>query len=206
MKTDNKDYVFVIDTRKCVGCNACTVACKYENSVPSGYYRSWVFQQDKGRYPNVSRAKVPLSCNQCLTAPCLPVCPVDATKRASGGIITIDEEACIGCGACVDSCPYSARYLNPDTDKADKCNMCYNRVTAGLLPACVSNCVAHALYFGDRADPNSQVSTLLKRHRCTVLLPEHGTKPNIYYIGLEETLSGLDYKKQLKEGPFISAP
>lgn len=206
MKTDKNNYSIVIDTRRCVGCNACTVACKYENNVPSGYYRSWVFQRDKGTYPVVCRAKIPHYCNQCQEAPCLPVCPVDATHRDEGGIITVDTEACIGCGACVESCPYSSRYLNPETEKVEKCNMCFNRVTAGLLPACVSNCVAHALHFGNLSDPNSDVSKLLKEHKCEVLVPGHGTKPNVYYIGLKETMQGLDYEQHIKKGPLIIAP
>ncbi|SEA39343.1 tetrathionate reductase subunit B [Desulfuromusa kysingii] len=206
MKTDKSNYTIVIDTRRCIGCNACTVACKFENSVPGDFYRSWVFQQDKGTYPQVSRAKIPHYCNQCLDAPCIPVCPVDATHRDAGGIITIDQETCVGCGECVDNCPYGARYLNPETEVADKCNMCFNRVTAGLLPACVSTCVAHALYFGDLSDPNSEVSQLLKEHDCQVLSPEYGTKPNVYYIGLKETMDQLDYEKHIKNGPFIATP
>ncbi len=206
MKTDNSNYAIVIDTRKCVGCNACTVACKYENHVPGGYYRSWVFQMDKGRYPAVTRAKIPHYCNQCKVAPCLDVCPVNATYRSTGGIITVDTEACIGCGACVESCPYAARYLDPETEKADKCNMCFNRVTAGLLPACVSNCMAHALYFGDLSDPDSEVSRLLKEHRYETLMPEYGTKPNVFYIGLKDAMKDLEYKTHIKNGPFIATP
>jgi tetrathionate reductase subunit B len=206
MKNDASNYSIVIDTRKCVGCNACTVACKYENDVPANNYRSWVFQKDKGKYPDVLRAKIPHYCNQCKKAPCIPVCPVKATGYDTGGIITIDQDVCIGCGACVEACPYSMRYMNNKLQKADKCNMCFNRVTSGLLPACVSNCVAHALYFGDLNDPGSTVSQLLKKHKSDVLVPEHGTKPNVYYIGLKEAMSGLNYQKDIKKGAFIITP
>jgi tetrathionate reductase subunit B len=98
------------------------------------------------------------------------------------------------------------RYMNNKLQKADKCNMCFNRVTSGLLPACVSNCVAHALYFGDLNDPGSTVSQLLKKHKSDVLVPEHGTKPNVYYIGLKEAMSGLNYQKDIKKGAFIITP
>lgn len=206
MTMNKTNYSIVIDTRKCIGCNACTVACKYENEVPANCYRSWVFQKDKGRYPEVLRAKIPHYCNQCRNAPCLEACPVQATNRDTGGIITIDHGVCIGCGACVEACPYSMRYLNQKLQKAEKCNMCFNRVTAGLLPACVSNCVGHALNFGDLSDPSSAVSQLLKKHKYAVLVPENGTTPNVFYIGLEETMSGLDYRKYVKNGPFIITP
>jgi tetrathionate reductase subunit B len=106
----------------------------------------------------------------------------------------------------VTACPYSARYLRPDTGKADKCNMCFNRVNAGFLPACVSNCVAHALYFGDLNDPNSEVNLLLKKHEVTVLKPDFGTRPNVYYVGLRETMSGLNYDQLVKNGPYIITP
>lgn len=206
MKPDKKNYSIVVDVRRCVGCNACMVACKLENKVSDGYYRLWVLQTDKDIYPNVTRVKIAHLCNECKEPPCVPVCPVNATSKNTGGIITIDDRQCIGCGNCVKACPYSARHLKPDSGKADKCNMCFNRVSAGLLPACVTNCVAHALFFGDLNDPRSEVSMLLKKHKGEVIQPKLGTAPNVYYIGLSETLKGVDYQSLIKNGPYIMTP
>lgn len=188
-----KHYGMVIDMRRCVGCHACTVACKMENSVPDGFFRSWVLEADKGTYPDVKRIKLPRLCNQCESAPCAQVCPVRATKRDEGGVVTVDANKCIGCRYCVSACPYDARYVSPKKGTADKCDFCIERVKAGLMPACVSTCIAHARYFGDLNDPNSEVSRLVRDYPNEVLHREMGTKPSVFYIGLDEALAGADY-------------
>ncbi len=184
----------VIDLRKCVGCHACTIKCKMENGVPEGHFRSWVAEADVGVYPHVQRAKLPRLCNHCDDAPCATVCPVVATKKNENGIGTVDHEACIGCRYCIAACPYDARYLNPETGTADKCDFCLHRVENGLAPSCVSTCIAHSRVFGDLNDPDSEVSRLLSKHAAQVLNPEFGTHPKVYYIGLEPVMSHTNFQ------------
>ncbi len=180
-------YGMVIDLRRCVGCHACTVVCKMENDSPKAFSRSWVEEIDKGAFPNVSRIKLPRLCNQCANPPCVPVCPVAATYQDVGGITVVDEEKCIGCGACVTACPYHARYIDPRNNKADKCDLCLGRVEAGLVPSCISTCIASSRFYGDLNDPDSEVSKLVKEYNALPLSPEFGTDPTVYYIGLEES-------------------
>ncbi len=183
----------IIDTRRCVGCKACTVACKAENHTPPGVAYCWVTEEAKGQYPVLSRLFQSQRCNQCANPPCVPVCPVDpdakghrATwKRDEDGIVVIDYDRCIGCGQCVDACPYGARSLDegksyyssptayegqaspeyalylkreagkPPIDKARKCTFCLHRVTNGLPPSCAATCMGHAIHFGDLGDPEA---------------------------------------------------
>lgn len=191
---DQKRYGMVIDLRRCVGCHACTVACRMENSVPDDCFRSWVMEADKGSYPNVTRVKLPRLCNQCQDAPCVAVCPVKATYRdvEGGGVIKVDSAKCIGCRYCIASCPYNARYLHPAKGVADKCDLCLERIKVGLLPACVSTCVSHARFFGDFNDPDSEVSRLIREHEVQTLRPELRTRPSVYYIGLAESLANVN--------------
>ena len=191
-------YGMVIDLRLCVGCHACTVACKMENNLPEGFFRSWVVEADKGEYPTVTRVKLPRLCNQCESAPCEQVCPVKATHRDEGGVVVVDSKKCIGCRYCISACPYDARYIHPKKGTADKCNLCLDRVKGGLMPACVSTCIAHARYFGDLNDPMSEVSQLLSENSYQVLRSELGTKPSVFYIGLDGALAGADYANLAK--------
>ncbi len=201
-------YVMVMDLRKCVGCQSCTVACKAENNVPIGVFRTWVdlYQTgamrpdpqgivvtDQGRYePEVQLVSVPKMCNHCDDPPCVEVCPVKATYKREDGPVLVDPELCIGCGTCVNACPYGARYLNPVSHVADKCNLCVERIDQGLLPACVTSCVGRARVFGDLQDPNSEVSRLLGSQANSVLHPEFGTQPQVFYIGMSGNILTSD--------------
>jgi tetrathionate reductase subunit B len=164
-----------------------------ENAVPEGFYRSWVVEGDKGFYPNVTRAKLPRLCNQCQDAPCQTVCPVRATRKDLGGIIIVDHNRCIGCRYCISACPYDARYLNPQTGMAEKCDLCIGRIKAGLMPACISNCISHARIFGDLNNPQSEISRLIAEYPVKTLRSELGTKPSVYYIGLDEAFEGVNF-------------
>jgi len=183
-----KRYAMVIDARRCYGVHACTVACKAEFNVPLGENRSWVEEVEKGTYPNVTRNFLPRLCNHCSTPNCVSVCPTGATwQREEDGIVVIDKDICIGCKYCVLACPYDMRFVNEDTGSADKCDFCIHRVSNGLEPACVEACPSRARIFGDLNDPESAVSKLIASNPVTVLRPEKGTGPNVYYIGADKT-------------------
>ena len=184
----HKQYGMVIDSRRCIGCHSCTVACKSEFDVPLGVNRSWVEYVEKGTYPYVSRSFLPRLCNHCSEPPCVPVCPTNATyKRPQDGFVVVDQGLCIGCKYCIQACPYDARFLNPVTGWADKCDFCIHRVSQGLDPSCVNTCVGGARIFGDLADQESEISTLVAKNQVSVLRREMGTFPNVYYIGADHT-------------------
>ena len=183
-----KKYAMVIDARRCYGVHACTVACKAEYKVPLGENRSWVEEIEKGNYPHVSRSFLPRLCNHCDEPACVSVCPTGATwKRDEDGIVVVDPNICIGCKYCVQACPYDMRFVNEDTGAAEKCDFCIHRVSQGLQPACVEACPSRARIFGDLNDPESEVSKLIAENPVTVLRPEQGTEPNVYYIGADHT-------------------
>ena len=193
-------YAMVIDTRRCIGCHACSVACKAEFDVPLGATRSWVEYIEKGEYPNVSRHFLPRLCNHCSDPPCVPVCPTGATyKREQDGIVVVDADKCIGCGYCVLACPYNARFLNPSTGAADKCDFCLHRVAKGIAPSCVNTCQGKARIFGDMNDPESEVAKLIATEPVTVLRSEMGTKPNVYYIDADQA----DPRDSRYEGQYV---
>ena len=181
-------YAMVIDLTRCVGCQSCTVSCKFENHAPKGFFRTWVSDHEIGRYPNTRREFLPQLCNQCDNPACVPVCPVKATWKDDNGVVVIDKSKCIGCGACVKACPYGDRFLDPVKKKADKCDFCFRRFKQGLQPACVETCVGGARIFGDLADPASQVSQLASSKDAKVLNPDSGTRPQVFYIGLDHAI------------------
>ncbi len=178
-------YGMLIDTRKCVGCHACSVSCRSENNVPMGKHRSWVEYIEKGTFPDVSLNFLPRLCNQCSEPQCVSVCPTNATYIRDDGIIVVDPDICIGCKYCIHACPYDARFLNPETGAADKCDFCVDRLAQGMEPACVASCFNKARIFGDLNDPDSGISRLIASNAVSVLRPEMGTQPNVFYIGID---------------------
>lgn len=177
---------FAIDHRACIGCHACTVACKMENDVPLGTFRTWVKYIEKGNFPDAKRYFSVLRCNHCTDAPCVQICPTGALFKRDDGIVDFDNSVCIGCKACMQACPYDALYLDPTSHTAAKCNFCAHRVEVGLEPACVIVCPTHAIVSGDLDDPASEISRLVARAETQVRAPEQGTGPNVFYIGAEE--------------------
>ncbi len=175
-------YGFVIDNRKCIGCHACTTACKSEHEVPVGVFRTYVKQVEKGTFPDTRRLFSVLRCNHCTDAPCVEICPVEALFIRPDGIVDFDKDRCIGCKSCMQACPYDALYIDPDTHTAAKCNYCAHRVDVGLEPACVVVCPEHAIISGDMDDATTEISQLLAREQTTVRKPEKATQPNLFYI------------------------
>ena len=178
-------YGFVIDQDACIGCHACTVACKSENEVPVGKFRTSVKYVESGVFPDVKRNFLVQRCNHCSDAPCVTICPVNALEKRPDGIVDIDRDACIGCRACMQACPYDAIYLNEDKGAVEKCHFCAHRVEVGLEPACAVVCPVNAIIAGDMSDPNSAPGQVLSQHQTVVRRPEQETGPNVHYKGAD---------------------
>jgi len=200
-------WIYLIDTYKCIGCGACVRACRAENDVADHYYRTWIERYEvatngetlvdspeggeHGFHRTESGRKVeksffvPKMCNHCDATPCTQVCPVGASYKTKDGAVLVDREQCIGCGYCVQACPYGSRYIDPRTRTADKCTWCYHRITKGLKPACVTVCPVGARIFGDMQNPEDPVHEILATQRVQVLQKELLTKPRCYYLGVD---------------------
>ena len=181
------NYGFAIDLRKCIGCHACTIACKAEHDIPIGVNRCWVKTVEKGSFPQTQRLFLPVLCNQCEDAPCMDICPTSALFRRRDGIVDLNGDSCIGCRGCMAACPYDQLFIDPNTRTAEKCNFCANRVENKLEPACVSVCPTECRIFGDLDDPTSEVAQIVQREAFMVRKPEKGTGPKIFYLGADES-------------------
>src|SRR4051795_2867128 len=181
------NYGFAIDLRKCIGCHACTIACKAEHEIPVGVNRCWVKTVEKGSFPETRRFFFPVLCNQCEEAPCVRICPSSALFKRRDGIVDLHGDSCIGCRACLEACPYDQLFIDPNPHTAEKCNFCANRVEDKLLPACVIVCPTECRIFGDLDDPASAVSRIVQHEAFTVRKPEKGTGPKVFYLGAEES-------------------
>lgn len=176
-------WVKVLDQTRCIGCHACTTACKSENEVPLGVTRTYVKSVDVGVFPQARRAFQVTRCNQCSDAPCVAACPTKAMYTRPDGIVDFDKSICIGCKACIAACPYDAIFINPEDHSAEKCNFCAHRLDVGLEPACVTVCPTGAILVGDLADPSSPVAQTIQREPVTVRKPEKQTRPGVFYKG-----------------------
>jgi len=177
---------FLLDSDSCIGCHACTVACKSEHDVPLGVNRTWVKYIETGSFPDVSRHFSVMRCNQCDDAPCMTICPTSALFRAPNGVVDFQDDNCIGCKACMNACPYDALYINPATNTANKCNFCNHRVEVGLEPSCVVVCPTEAIKVVDLDDPNDPNTRIIGRDDVAVRAPEQNTKPKVYYRGADQ--------------------
>ncbi|MDQ3906813.1 MAG: polysulfide reductase NrfD, partial [Acidobacteriota bacterium] len=176
----------VIDQTKCIGCHACTLACKSENVVPVGVPRTYVKHVDVGVFPQARRAHQVTRCNQCAHAPCVVACPTAAMFKRADGIVDFDKSICIGCKACMAACPYDAIFINPEDHSAEKCNFCAHRIDIGLEPACVVVCPVEAILVGDMNDAGSKVSRTVNRDAVDVRRPEKETLPKVFYKGAHQ--------------------
>jgi Fe-S-cluster-containing dehydrogenase component len=174
-------FAMVVDTRLCVSCKACVLACKAENAVPDGFSRDWLVEDVRGRFPELRMQNRSERCNHCTSAPCVAACPTGASHFDLGGAVLVTHGKCTGCKACIAACPYDARYVHPD-GYVDKCTFCLHRARKGQEPACVAVCPTFCLAFGDLNDSESEVSRLLASRRHKVLHPETGCEPNLYFL------------------------
>lgn len=214
---------FLVDLSRCKGCKACSVSCKTENDVPLGVFRSAVIIGEKGTYPDVKRLNLPWLCGHCYEPSCLDRCPTDpikaqlempsgevkefwarATYQRPDGLVHVDPDRCIGCGYCVEDCPYGARFLDytktaggdpseygmdiANPHPVDKCTRCIHRLENGVVPSCINTCPGEARMMGNLNDPNSEISKRIAEagDRVSTLMPDAGTKPSVYYIDLDE--------------------
>jgi Fe-S-cluster-containing dehydrogenase component len=170
-----------VDTRRCVGCNACVIGCKTENAVPDGCFRDWIAEEVHGTFPDLTMQIRSERCNHCADTPCVAACPTGASHVAEGGTVLVTASKCTGCKACMASCPYGARWVHP-AGHVDKCTFCLHRVGRGLTTACAEVCPTRSLTFGDLSDPASPVARLLAARRHEVVKPEAGTSPNVFFL------------------------
>ena len=182
------NYGFVINNKTCIGCHACTVACKSEHDVPIGVNRTHVKYIEKGSYPDSTREFSVHRCNHCEDSPCTKICPTTALFTRSDGIVDFDDDRCIGCKSCMQACPYDALYIDPNKGTAAKCNYCAHRIEHSYEPACVIVCPTESIVSGDLSDPESAISQLVATHNTTVRKPESGAEPNLYYIDASEEM------------------
>jgi Fe-S-cluster-containing dehydrogenase component/formate-dependent nitrite reductase membrane component NrfD len=176
----------VIDHTRCIGCHACTTACKSENEVPLSVTRTYVKHVDVGVFPQARRAHQVTRCNQCAHAPCVVACPTTAMFKRPDGIVDFDKSICIGCKACMAACPYDAIFINPEDHSAEKCNFCAHRIDVGLEPACVVVCPTQAILIGDMNDNDSYVAQIIGREPLAVRRPEKETLPKLFYKGAHQ--------------------
>ena len=184
--SDDVRWAKLIDHSRCIGCHACTTACKSENEVPLSVTRTYVKYVDVGEFPETRRAFQVTRCNQCAEAPCAVACPTAAMYRRADGIVDFDKSACIGCKACIAACPYDAIFINPEDHSAEKCNFCAHRLDVGLEPACVVVCPTQAILVGDLNDPASPVTRAVNRDVVSVRRPEKETHPKLFYKGAHQ--------------------
>ena len=185
-QTQQTKWAKVIDHTRCIGCHACTTACKSENLVPLSVTRTYVKHVDVGVFPQARRAHQVTRCNQCSHAPCVVACPTAAMFKRADGIVDFDKSICIGCKACMAACPYDAIFINPEDHSAEKCNFCAHRIDMGLEPACVVVCPTQSILIGDMNDSDSYVAEIINREAVSVRRPEKETLPKLFYKGAHQ--------------------
>ncbi|QKF81679.1 4Fe-4S dicluster domain-containing protein [Halarcobacter ebronensis] len=178
-----KKYRMIHDENLCIGCQACSVACRSENKVPDDLFRLQVRVKTEGVFPDLRMDMKRHSCVMCEDTPCVTVCPTGASFKTEDGLVQVDPKLCVSCKYCIVACPYEARFINPVTKNADKCTFCYsNRVSKGQDPACVTVCPTDALVFGDINDTTSEVYKKAKESTLVYPKAHLGTKPKLAFV------------------------
>lgn len=174
-------YGLLIFPSRCTGCNACVIACQAKNGLPSDIVYNRLESHIRGTFPNVGLEILPMQCMHCDNAPCISVCPTQASYKREDGIVAIDHNKCIGCKYCMTACPYDVRMLDENRVPI-KCTWCLDDLSKGLQPACAATCMNEVRIFGDLDDPNSKINKLLAKHETYQIFPEKGTQPRIFYV------------------------
>jgi tetrathionate reductase subunit B len=175
-------YALAIDSKRCINCKACVVACRAENRVPVGHSRPWIEEEVRGTFPNLLMTSEPEQCHQCKHPACVRVCPTGASWQRADGIVVINDSDCVGCRYCVVACPFEARFFREDRGVVEKCDFCSKRVDRGEVPACVETCPAKVRIFGDLNDPKSKLAEVLRTRQYRMKKAEAGTGPQLYYL------------------------
>jgi tetrathionate reductase subunit B len=202
MNTHQPVYKMALDVERCIGCHACSVACKVENNVPLGRFRTKVYYLDQGKFPKTKRFFLPTLCMQCEDTPCLNACDNKAIERGADGIVRVIPDKCDHLGSCEAACPYAAIGCD-ENDVADKCDFCSHRLKENMEPACVETCPAEVFHFGDSKDPTSAYSKFMAKHgsETSVLKPEEKTKPSVVYKGHNKAMESKIPKGKVHD-PF----
>jgi len=172
----------IIDLNRCTGCQSCVIACKLQTHTAQNRFNTRIMEKETGRFPASRVTFTPSQCHHCENPPCVPVCPEQATFKLANGIVVTDWNRCIADGACIDACPYGARF--PDTrfgNRVDKCDFCIDRLQKGLVPACVEACAPGARIWGDLNHPSGEFADYLKTGALSPLKPELGLKTRVLY-------------------------
>lgn len=175
-------YGMLINTKKCIGCYACRVACQRQNDLlPTEAFIKYE-ERERGNYPSVSVETVPLQCMHCEDAPCVSVCPTGAAYFGADGIVSVDHGRCIGCKYCMSACPYQVRVQNEETGVVDKCRFCTVSALEGTkMTSCVEACLTNARIFGDLDDPNSEISKAIVEYNAQPIAGDL-TKSKVFYV------------------------
>jgi tetrathionate reductase subunit B len=182
MAVHNKRYALVIDSKKCINCKACVVACRAEYNVPLTCSRPWINEEMRGVWPKLMAVFQPEQCHHCEQPACVRVCPTGASYQRPDGIVVVNESDCVGCRYCMIACPYDARFFREDKGVVEKCDFCVKRLARGQLPACVETCPSKVRVFGNLNDPKSKLVELISGREYRLKKPEAGTGPQIYYL------------------------
>ncbi len=177
-----KRYALAIDSRKCINCKACVVACRAENQVPLGHSRDWIGEEHRGAWPNLMAVFEPEQCHHCTNPSCVRVCPTGASYQRPDGVVLVRDEDCIGCRYCMIACPYNARFFREDRGVVEKCTFCSHRLERGVPPACVETCPSKVRLWGDLGEAAGPLRELLEKRDYHVKEPQTGNEPQIYYL------------------------
>ena len=217
--TEGVEFGYALNLSACIGCRRCAEACHHENNHDRATNNSYirVLAIDKGTVdlafasvaydgavPARDKYYMPVQCHQCDNAPCIKVCPVEATWKEADGIVVVDYDWCIGCRYCEAACPYHARRfnwtkpeisgpeINPDQaylsnrvrpqGVMEKCTFCLHRTRRGRLPACLEACPTGSRVFGNLLDADSEIRRVLETKRVFVLKEDLGTQPRFFYF------------------------